>query len=62
MSMSTHVIGFKPPDEKWKKMKKVWDTCQEAGIDAPKEVVEFFNDCPPDEAGVEVEIITHQLC
>jgi hypothetical protein len=59
MSMSTHVIGFRPPDEKWKKMKSVWDSCEKAGIDPPKEVTEFFNDCEPDPAGVEVEIKTH---
>lgn len=56
MSMSTHVIGFKPPDAKWKKMKEVWDACEKAGIDPPKEVSEFFNYENPDENGVEVEL------
>lgn len=28
MSMSTNVYGIKPPDERWKMMKKVWDTCR----------------------------------
>jgi hypothetical protein len=59
MGMSTHVVGFRPPDEKWKKMKKIWDSCQEAGVAVPKEVAEFFDDCEPDPAGVEVEIKTH---
>lgn len=56
MSMSTHVVGFRPPDEKWRKMKAVYDSCQSAGIDIPDEVDEYFNGETPDEAGVEVEI------
>ena len=55
MSMSTHVAGFKPPDEKWRQMKAVYDTCHAAGIDAPTEVLEFFNYVPPDDKGVRVE-------
>lgn len=56
MSMSTHVIGFRPPDEKWRKMKAVWDASEAAGIDPPEEVLDFFNHEPPDPQGVEVEI------
>ncbi len=56
MSMSTHVIGFRPPNGKWKDLKKVWDACHSAGINPPKEVQEFFNYCVPDENGVEVKI------
>lgn len=54
MGMSTSVVGFRPPDEQWKKMKKAWDACQEAGIDPPREVDQFFGGEPPDDAGVEV--------
>jgi hypothetical protein len=54
--MSTHVLGFKPPDEKWKKMKAIWDSCQAAGIDPPQEVEKFFDYCDPDPNGVEVKI------
>lgn len=56
MSMHTHVIGFKAPDAKWKKMKKIYDSCTDAGIDVPEEVLKFFNYEPPDDAGVEVEL------
>ena len=56
MGMDTHVIGIVPPDARWKQMKKVWDTCQDAGIQQPKEVLEFFNYETPDPAGVELEI------
>lgn len=54
MSMSTHIVGFIPPDEKWQKMKQVWDSCKEAGIDVPEEVEEFFDWEAPDEQGVEI--------
>lgn len=56
MSMSTHIIGFKPPDEKWKQMKQVWESCEKANIEQPKEVLEYFNYKTPDESGVEVKI------
>jgi len=56
MSMSTHVIGFAPPDDKWKQMKAIWDACEAANVAPPKEVSEFFNGETPDEGGVEVEL------
>ncbi len=52
MSMSTHVEGIKPPDEKWKKMKVVWDACKAAKVSPPDEVEEFFGNGDPDPAGV----------
>lgn len=56
MSMSTFVMGFRPPDEKWKKMKAIWDSCKKAGVEAPKEVDSFFGGEPPDDSGVEVKL------
>lgn len=56
MGMSTHVVGFRPPDDDWKKMKAVYDACTAAGVDPPREVSEFFEDGPPDPAGVEVKL------
>lgn len=56
MGMSMHVVGFRAPDEEWKKMKEVFDACDKAGIDIPEEVIEFFNYEDPDEAGVLVEL------
>ena len=55
MGMSTHVIGFVPPDETWQKMKAVHDACEAAGIDPPSEVEMFF-DGEPDSLGQEIEI------
>lgn len=54
--MSTHVIGFRPPDEKWEKMKIVWELCREIGVEPPDEVNEFFEFETPDDSGVEVSI------
>ena len=55
MSMNTHVVGFKPPDDKWKKMKAVYDACKLAGINPPGDVSDYFQGAP-DDRGVEVEI------
>ena len=57
MSMSTHVVGFKPADSKWKKMKAVWDACTAAGVDPPNEVEDFFDGIyPGDDPGMSVDI------
>lgn len=44
MSVSAHVYvdGVKPPDAKFHKMKAVWDSCREAGMDVPQKVLEYF--------------------
>lgn len=56
MGMSTHIIGFKPPDKEWEKMKAVWDACIAAKVPVPEEVSNFFNHEAPDPSGVEVEL------
>jgi hypothetical protein len=56
MNISTIVQGFRPPDEKFKKFAAIWKQCEEAGIDPPKEVEEFFNYEAPDPQGVEVRL------
>ena len=56
MGMSTHVVGFKPPDEKWHKMKAVYDACKTAKVSPPKEVSDYFDGCAPDDSGVEVTL------
>lgn len=55
MGMSTHVVGFKPPDEKWQRMRAVWDACAGAGIKIPHEVEKYFDGGPPDSNGVEID-------
>ena len=56
MGMSMHIIGFRPPDERWRKMKAVSDACEQVGIAPPKEVSQFFGGEAPDERGVEFDI------
>ena len=62
MGMSTHVIGFKPPDAKWKKMKEARDACEEAGIDIPDDIDDFFDGEPPDDNGVEIWLEKEECC
>ena len=52
--MSTHVVGFKPPDERWKQMKAARDACAAAGVPLPDAVDRFFGFEPPDDAGVTI--------
>jgi hypothetical protein len=59
MSMSTHIVGFKPPDEKWKAMKAIWEACERGHVPLPREVIDFFAGNPPDDAGVEVPLDKH---
>lgn len=55
--MSTYVVGFKPANAKWKKMKAVWDACKEANTEVPDSVNEFFDgQYPGDSPGMTVDI------
>jgi hypothetical protein len=57
MSMTTHVIGFRPPDEHWQRMKAAWDACESAGATIPNAVLEFFDHVNPGDApGAEVAL------
>ena len=56
MSMSTHVVGFRPPDERFRQMMGIYQQCKAAKIQVPEEVWEFFGGNHPDENGMEVEI------
>lgn len=62
MSMSTYVYGFRPPDQRWKKMKAIYDSCMEEGIDVPDAVDEFFEDDIPDDSGVKVWLSNKSDC
>lgn len=56
MSMSTHVVGFVAPDDKWRRMKEVWDACKVAKVGVPDEVDLFFRGEQPDDHGMKVEL------
>lgn len=55
-TMMTKVTGFRPPDEEWKKMKAIWDSCKAGNVEPPELVQEFFNWCDPDPNGIDVEL------
>jgi len=60
--MSTWVEGFKPSNNKWKKMKAIYDGCEAAGVDCPEEVDKFFGGELPDKAGVRVDLEKSECC
>jgi hypothetical protein len=66
MSMSMTVIGFRPADDKWRKMKSVYEACEASGVETPDEVLEFFNYQPPQENGAVVQLTdfpeNHECC
>ena len=41
MGMSTHVLGIRPPDEKWRKMKQVYESCIEMDVEIPQRFGNF---------------------
>ncbi len=57
MGVSLEVVGFHPPDKKWKEMKAAYDACKRVGIEPPVEVLEFFDWREPDDRGVECDFI-----
>lgn len=56
MGMSSSVCGVVPADEKFNKMKDIWNMCESTGVAIPDEVVDFFDGERPDDAGVVVWI------
>ncbi len=56
MSMSTYVVGIRPPDATWLQMKGIYDMCVAAHVPVPAEVVQFFQGEDPDPSGVVVPL------
>jgi hypothetical protein len=57
MGMSTHVVGFRIADEKFKKMKALWLSCDEMQVPVPDEVENYFEgEHPCNMEGCEVEL------
>lgn len=54
------VEALRPPDDRFRQMKAVWDACKKAKTDTPDEVDEFFNYEPPDSLGT-AEELKHQI-
>jgi hypothetical protein len=62
MGACPRIVGFAPPDDKWKQMRSVYDACSDAGVAVPSEVLEFFNHEEPSESGIKVELDNHECC
>ena len=61
MSMSTHIVGFTPPDREWHLKLAAWKACREAGVAPGHELCKYFGldlgeEQDPDPNGHEVEI------
>lgn len=57
MGMCIYVSGFIKADDKWNKMKEIWDLCDNAGVSVPSEVHCFFGgDYPDNDPGKSVSI------
>lgn len=56
MGMSMYVEGIKPLDEDFLKMMAVYEACEEARVEIPKTVKDFFNGETPDSLGVVVDL------
>lgn len=57
MSMSTHIVGFRPADESWNNMKEIWEACTKAKVKIPDDVMKFFDgEAPGDKPGCEISI------
>ncbi len=59
MSNSLMIEGYKKPNDKWKRMKHVFDVCKEARVTVPQEVMEYFDNQEPSDVGVYVRLIEH---
>ena len=58
MGMSTHVVGFRPPDDKWQAMREAAEACTNANVPIPIGVFDFFEGEIPDDdtPGMEVRL------
>lgn len=61
MSVTMDVYGIKKADDKFYKMKAVYDSCTKANVKIPEEVDDYFGDREPDEKGVVIELNNDQL-
>jgi phage terminase large subunit-like protein len=51
MGVSYDVVGIKPADEKYTQMKNIYELCERANVQVPKEVREFFRGTMPGARG-----------
>ena len=57
MSVDYYFVGLIEPNAQYEAYKKVWNDCKEAGIDIPKQVLQYFDFTDPNITnGIEVNI------
>jgi hypothetical protein len=57
MSMSSHVVAFRPADAKWHSMVVARASCKSAGVPVPEEIEKFFDyEDPSNKPGIELKI------
>lgn len=54
--MSNMLVGFVPPDAKWKKMQEAWMACKNADVEVPVEIEDFFDGADPLEDGAQIDL------
>lgn len=57
MSVKLIVLARIKPDDKWRKMKAVWDACDDACVEPPRAVGDFFDWEKPSEGGAIVDLV-----
>jgi hypothetical protein len=62
MSISFRIEVFKAPDDKWRQMKAVWDSCSEARVAIPSAVLDYFEQDSPKSQGVEIHNFVEDSC
>lgn len=60
MGKPLQVYGVKALDEKWVKMKKIWDLCVENKVEIPSHVFDYFHGEYPTETEVIVDLKNHE--
>jgi hypothetical protein len=56
MSIDFTIEEIRPGDERWNRMKRVYEACIEADVPPPKEVSDYFDD-RPSEHGVRSHLL-----
>lgn len=56
MSCSLTIVGYQPPDERYRQMAAVFDACAAADIEVPRAVLDFFGGRYPDHTGRQVDL------
>lgn len=58
MTASVRLLGFGPPDDRWKEMAEVYFACRRAGVTVPDEVESYFDEGAPEPIGKDTDL-TH---